>query len=122
MKKEEGELNGIIIATGTEVHTALTVAHNLKRKYDLNVRVVSMPCKELFEQQNKEYKEQILPLGYKKFVIEAGSKFGWEGYVYNENYLFTVNEFGVSGPRDQVLQYLKFDYNTIEDGIYKLMR
>lgn len=122
LKKEEGELNGIIIATGTEVHIALTVAHNLKRKYDLNVRVVSMPCKELFEQQNKEYKEQILPLGYKKFVIEAGSKFGWEGYVYNENYLFAVNEFGVSGPRDQVLQYLKFDYNTIEDGIYKLMR
>lgn len=122
VRQEDENLNGIIIATGTEVHTAILIAHNLKRKYNLNIRVVSMVCKELFEQQLKEYKEAILPRGYKKFVIEAGSKQGWEGYVYNNDYLFTVNEFGASGPRDQVATHMHFDYNTLENGIYNLLK
>lgn len=122
VKKEEGILKGIIIATGTEVSTAMLVAHNLKRKYDIDIRVVSMPCKEIFEIQSKEYKEQILPPGYKKFVIEAGAKFGWEGYVYNDTYLFTADNFGVSGSKDQVLEHMKLDYPTIENGIYNLIK
>ena len=122
VRHEEGKLAGIIIAIGTEVDTAIIVAHNIKRKYNLDLRVVSMVCRELFEQQLTEYKEAILPRGYKKFVIEAGSKLGWEGYVYNNDYLFTVDKFGVSGPRDQVLEYMKFDYNTIENGIYNLLK
>ena len=122
LEREQGNLNGIIISTGTEVSTACLVAYNLKRKYNLNVRVVSMPCMELFEKQPKEYKEQILPTGCKKIVIEAGSKFGWEKYVYNDSYLFTINTFGISGPKDQVLEYMKFDYMTIENGIYNLIR
>lgn len=119
---ENGTLDGVIIATGTEVHTAIYIAHNLKRKYDLNIRVVSMVCKELFEQQLPAYKEAIIPKGYKKFVIEAGSKQGWEGYVYSNDYLFTIDEFGVSGPRDQVLEHMHFDYNTLENGIYNLLK
>ena len=122
LEEEQGKLNGIIIATGTEVSTALLLAHNLKRKYDLNVRVVSMPCMELFEKQPKEYKESVLPVGYKKFVIEAGSKFGWEKYVYNDSYLFTIDNFGVSGPKDQVLEYMKYDYMTMENNIYNLIK
>lgn len=122
LKPEQGNLNGIIIATGTEIHTALLVAYNLKRKYDLNIRVVSMPCMELFEEQPNNYKEYVLPTGYKRFVIEAGSKFGWEKYVYNEECLFTINTFGVSGPSSQVLEYMKFDYNTIETKIYELVK
>lgn len=122
VRQENGKLDGIIIASGTEVHTAIYVAHNLKRKYDLNIRVVSMVCKELFEIQLPAYKEAILPKGYKKFVIEAGSKQGWEGYVYGDEYLFTVDQFGVSGPKDQVLEHMHFDYNTIEEGIYNLLK
>lgn len=122
LKPEQGNLNGIIIATGTEVHTALLVSYNLKRKYDLNIRVVSMPCMELFEEQPSNYKEYILPTGFKRFVIEAGSKFGWEKYVYNEQCLFTINNFGVSGPSSQVLEYMRFDYNTIETKIYELIK
>ena len=122
VRQEDGKLDGIIIASGTEIYTAFLVAHNIKRKYNLNLRVVSMVCRELFEQQLPEYKNAILPRGYKKFVIEAGSKLGWEGYVYSNDYLFTVDKFGVSGPRDQVLDYMKFDYNTIEDGIYNLLK
>ena len=122
VRQEDGKLDGIIIASGTEIYTAFLVAHNIKRKYNLNLRVVSMVCRELFEQQLPEYKNAILPRGYKKFVIEAGSKLGWEGYVYSNDYLFTVDKFGVSGPRDKVLDYMKFDYNTIEDGIYNLLK
>lgn len=120
--KEETNLKAIIIATGTEVETAITVANNLKRKYDINIRVVSMPCMEQFCIQSKEYQDEILPVGYKKFVIEAGSSFGWEKFVYNSNYLFTINNFGISGPMNEVIDHMKFDYATIENGIYNILK
>ena len=122
LKKEEGPLNGIIIATGTEISTAMNVYNNLKRKFDLNLRVVSMPCMELFLEQSKEYQDEILPLGFKKIVIEAGSSFGWEKFVYNNNYLITLDKFGVSGSKDEVLKYMNFDYNSIEERIIKLIK
>lgn len=115
-------LKGILIATGSEVSTAYIIAYNLKRKYQIELRVVSMPCMELFEQQSKEYKEQILPTEHKKIVIEAGSKFGWEKYVYHDSYLLTIDQFGASGTKDQVLKQLNFDYQTLEDKVYNLIR
>jgi len=122
LKKEEGTLNGILISTGTELSTALTVSSNLKRKFDLNLRVVSMPCMELFIKQTKAYQDEILPIGFKKIVIEAGSSFGWEKFVYNNNYLITLDKFGVSGSKDEVLKYMDFDYNSIEERIIKLIK
>lgn len=122
IRQEEGILNGIIISTGTDVHTAIHIADDLYREYKLNVRVVSMPCKELYLNQNDEYKELVLPKGYKKFVIEAGSSLGWEGFVYNEKYLITLDKFGASGTKDEVLEYMEFDYETIKNRIIELLK
>ena len=122
IEKERGPLNGIIIATGTEVHNAIHIARDLYAKYQINVRVVSMPSREIFERMPESYQEEILPKGYKKFVIEAGSKLGWEHFVYNNNYLFTVDMFGASGSKDDVYKYCHFDYETIENSILKLIR
>lgn len=122
LKKEEGNLDGIIIATGTEVNTAYILANNLKRNNDLNIRVISMPCLELFNKQSDEYKEEVLPKGYKKIVIEAGSSIGLEKFVYSEKYLITLDRFGVSGPTSEVLKHLNFDYESIEKRVLSLLR
>lgn len=122
VKKENRHLHGIIIATGSEVQTALLVAAQLQTKYKLDIRVVSMPCLELFEKQSKQYKEEILPKTVKKIVIEAGSSYSWYKYVYNEDYLITVDQFGASGTTEQVLEYCNFDFATVIEKVKNLLK
>ena len=122
VEMERGPLDGIIIATGTEVHNAIHIARDLYNEEKINIRVVSMPSRELFIKTSPEYQEQILPKGYKKFVIEAASSLGWERFVYSDKYLFTVNMFGASGTKDDVYKYCHFDYQTIKKGILDLIR
>ena len=67
-----------MIATGSEVHLALEGA----RALDANVRVVSMPCWELFEEQDDDYRESVLPASVEtRLAVEAGITFGWERYA-----------------------------------------
>ena len=117
VQKETGPLHGILIATGTEVSFAIHIAEDLEREKGIHLRVVSMPCRELFQIQTKEYRESVLPKGYKTFVIEAGSKLGWESFVYNEDYLCTIEQFGASGTKEEVLREVGFDYQTIKNRI-----
>ena len=121
LKKEQGLIDGIIIATGTEVQTAVLIAEELKTN-DLNIRVVSMPNRELFLKQDSEYKLEILPVGYKKIVIEAGSSLGWDKFVYSEKYLFTIDEYGISGSAEDVLKYMKFDFETLKNRALELFK
>lgn len=120
IRKETEKLMGIIIATGTEVHTAIRVANELYKKNHIDLRVVSMPCMELFELQNDDYKKSIIPSGLKTFVIEAGSSFGWEKYVYNNKYLITLNNFGKSGSSNEVLEHFEYTHKQITERILEL--
>lgn len=121
IRKENKKLFGIIIATGSEVSLALDIAEKLSKK-GMEIRVVSMPCMRLFEEQSKTYQEEILPIGYKTFVIERSSKFGWHKYVYNDKYIMGLDEFGYSGKTDDVLKKLRLDDHTIAKRIEKLLR
>lgn len=118
---EEKDLHGIIIATGDEARTAVRVAKALKFECGLDIRVVSMPSQELFERQNQEYKDSILPLGVRTIVIEAGSKLSWYKYVYNDKYLITIDNFGISGSKDEVLKYFNYDYESIKNRVKELL-
>lgn len=120
--QEEDHFKGIIIATGTDVHTAIYIANALKRDYQISLRVVSMPNRELFEELSEAEQEEILPKGYKKFVIEAGSSYGWEGYVYHKKYLCTLDQFGRSGNKDDVLKACSFDFNSLLEKILNIMK
>lgn len=120
IQSEKKKIDAIIIATGSEVQTAIHIANDLYREKEIDIRVVSMPIMSLFLLQTKEYQEQILPLGYKKIVIEAGSSYGWHRFVYDDKYLITVNKFGVSGTKDEVLDYFDFSYEKIKNKILKL--
>ncbi len=120
--KEREHLHGILLATGTEVHTALRVAEQLYQEQCLDIRVVSMPCMERFLEQSEELQKEILPVGVRVIVIEAASSFGWHRFVYHDRYLLTVDQFGASGTKDEVLKSCQFDYETIKERVIKLLK
>jgi transketolase len=96
-KKETGDLDLIILATGSEVQHALTVAADMS-----GARVVSMPCIEAFERQSDEYKEDVLPSSCtKRVAMEAGVTGLWYKYASK---VVGVDEFGFSAPGDIVMK------------------
>lgn len=118
---EERKLDGVIIATGEEVTLALEVLQLLKEKgYDL--RVVSMPSIERYNNLTKEEKEELLPLGVKKFVIEKGSSYSWYSFVYKDSYLFTLDKFGASGKTEEVNSFYGFTKEEISLKIEALLK
>lgn len=121
IKREDINLNGILVASGEEVDIALEVAKRLEEK-GLSLRVVSMASIEKFKKQSKEYQEQLLPLGSKVFVIEAASSYSWNSFVYNDKYLITVDEFGQSGNKDEVYTKFGFDVEIITEKIISLLK
>lgn len=93
-----------IVATGSEVSMALE-AVNISGK--TNVRVVSVLDKTLFESQEASFQKLVLGKARRVIVAEAGSKQGWEGYAKKQD-LFTLNDFGESGPATKVAEHLGF--------------
>lgn len=87
----------ILVATGSEVEIALAAADVLEQE-GAAVRVVSMPCWELFARQDEQYQREVLPRGGAKVVIEAGIRQGWDRWVGNEAAFVTIDRFGASAP------------------------
>ena len=116
LKEEEGELETILIATGSEVHLAIEAAKLLEEK-GIGTRVVSMPSFEIFEEQSQEYKKQVLPSNIKnRIAIEAGTSFGWERYVGLDGKIIAMEGFGASGPGDKLFEMYGF---TVENIVNK---
>lgn len=117
----ERKLSGILIATGEEVHLAIEVAKRLKTK-GMDVRVVSMPCIKRFEEQDQEYIDSVLPVEVRKIVIEAASSMSWNRIVFNKKYLITLDEYGTSGPKDDVYKKYGFDVDSLEEKVENLLK
>jgi len=118
--KEKEKLDAILLASGSEVEVALMAALQLNKE-GKNIRVVSMPSLELFKAMDLRYKNEVLPVGKKVIVIEAGCSHELRDLVSNGKYLITLNEFGYSGKREHVLQKMNFNINQIIDRIRKLL-
>lgn len=103
--KEADTPHVILCATGSEVSLALETARLLEEK-KLLVRVISMPCTSLFDQQDQDYKTELLgDLGNSDILrvsIEAASTFGWERYVGHRGLRFGIDHFGASAPFEQL--------------------
>ena len=99
----------VLVATGSEVSLALQAADVLEQD-GASVRVVSMPCWELFEQQDEAYQQEVLPAGVPKVVIEAGIRQGWDRWVGNDAAFITMDQFGASAPYEVL--YEKFGINV----------
>jgi len=88
----------ILIATGSELELATKAAAVLSEEGKA-VRVVSLPCWELFEEQPADYREEVLPTSCRKRVsVEAGATFGWHKYVGSEGATVGIDRFGASAP------------------------
>ena len=122
IKKEKNVCDAIIIATGSEVAIVYQIALQLEQEQGLDIRVVSMPSMELFLNQPIEYQNQLLPKGVKIFVVEAGSSYGWHQFVYDKKYLLTLDQFGTSGTKDEVLTRMNFSYEQIKNRILELLK
>ena len=110
----------IIIATGSEMHIALSAAEKLNKE-GKKVRVVNMFSTGIFEKQSAEYKEKVLPSSIKKrIVVEAGSSFGWHKYAGTDGIIIGVDSFGVSAPGDTVLANFGFTVENIINTVNKL--
>ncbi|EFR32807.1 transketolase [Peptoniphilus harei ACS-146-V-Sch2b] len=113
IKKEEGELEKIVIATGSEVSLAIEAAEGLK-----GVRVVSMPSMEMFDAQSSDYKEEILPSNItKRISLEALSSFGWHKYIGMKGMAISIDTFGASGKGAEVFERFGFTKENIRRKI-----
>lgn len=108
-----GSIQGILIATGSEVSTALEAQAELAKE-NIFVRVVSMPCFELFEQQSDDYKESVLPKKIRaRVAVEAASNFGWGSYVGLEGDTVTMRGFGASAPAGVLFKKFGFTKENV---------
>lgn len=109
----EGTPEAILIASGSEVDLAIKAKAALETE-GRKIRVVSMPCMELFEEQDQGYKEKVLPKAVKRRVaIEAGTGFGWGRYVGLEGAYVVMEGFGASGPAGQLFQHFGFTVDHV---------
>ncbi len=106
----DGEPEAIVVATGSEVHVALEGA----RQVEGNVRVVSMPCWELFENQPSDYRESVLPHGVPCVSLEAGITFGWTRWAQTS---IGIDRFGASAPYQRVLDELGITSEAVTSAL-----
>ncbi|NLZ81385.1 MAG: transketolase [Clostridiales bacterium] len=117
-KKETPD--AILIATGSEVELAVGAKAELEKE-GIDVRVVSMPSMDVFEQQSAEYKESVLPKAVRKRVaVEALSDFGWAKYVGLDGTCVAMTGFGASAPANQLFEKFGFTVENVVKAVKSL--
>lgn len=112
--------DAIIIASGSEVSLAVKARSVLLDK-GMDVRVVSMPCMDLFEKQSCEYQESVLPKAVRKRVaVEALSDFGWGKYVGLDGAYITMHGFGASAPAEQLFEKFGFTVENVVTAVLSI--
>ena len=110
MVAEDDDFDAIIIASGSEVEIALD-SKKILNEQGKKIRVVSMPCTELFEEQNTAYQEEVLPSTCRaRVAIEAGATQSWYKYVGFEGKIIGLDRFGGSAPYKEL--YAKFGISS----------
>ena len=113
--------DAIIIASGSEVSLAVDAKAELAKE-GVDVRVVSMPSMDLFEEQSAEYKESVLPKAVRKRVaVEALSDFGWYRYVGLDGTVVSMKGFGASGPAAELFKKFGFTTEAVVEAVKSVM-
>ena len=108
-------LDALIIATGSEVQYAMNAA-KMASEQGIGVRVVSMPCLEIFEEQSPKYKESVIPSAIDKvMVIEASIASAWKGYTRAKGIVIGMETFGMSAPASELFEHFGFS----DDNVFK---
>jgi transketolase len=111
---ESGSPDLILIATGTEVVLALEAGRRIAEENGTNVRVVSMPCWELFELQEADYRDEVLPPDVRaRISVEPGVALGWKQWVGDRGDSISIERFGASAPGTTVLERLGYNVDNV---------
>ncbi|MBU6459366.1 MAG: transketolase [Proteobacteria bacterium] len=108
----------ILIATGSEIELALKTQKALP---DIRIRVVSMPCTNLFDRQDNSWKESVLPEDVPCLAIEAGTADFWRKYVGLKGEVIGMTSFGESAPADKLFNYFGFTVENVSATILKMV-
>ena len=115
LQEADAPLQAVLIGTGTETSLAVEAKAMLEAK-GIGTRVVSMPCWELFEEQDAAYREAVLPSKTLKASIEAGAAFGWERHVGNGP-IIGMNSFGASAPANALYTHFGITAEALADAV-----
>jgi transketolase len=117
-----GEPRLVLIATGSEVWVALAARDRLQAD-GIGTRVVSMPCWELFEDQDQNYRDQVLPPAVPaRLAVEAATSFGWSRWVGEHGEVVSRDDFGASAPGELVLEKFGFTPDNVADRARSLLQ
>ena len=106
----------VIVATGSELQFAVDAVEPLEAA-GYAVRVISMPCRELYEAQDCAWKDALIPDSARKVVVEAGTKFGWGDIVGKKALFITQDEYGKSGPYKTLMEEMGFTSEKVAKRI-----
>jgi transketolase len=116
-----GQPQGILIATGSEVQLAVASQKALAEQ-GIHVRVVSLPSWDLFDKQPKEYRDSVIPKSIKaRLAIEMAHPFGWDRFVGDEGAVIGIETFGASAPGDRVIKEYGFTVENVVSQFKKLL-
>ena len=105
-----------------EVELIMKVKEELIKE-DIDVRVVSMPCMELFDAQSDEYKSSVLPNDIRaRVAVEAGSPDNWYKYVGLDGKVIAMTTFGASGPFDKLLVKFGFTVENVVNAVKQVIK
>jgi transketolase len=113
--------DAIIIATGSEVAVALAARDELA-KQGVAARVVSMPCWELFAEQDAAYRESVLPAArWERVSVEAGTTFGWRQHVGDRGATVGIDRYGASAPGELIMEKLGITPANVAAAVRRLL-
>ncbi len=126
LAEAEGKRQAILMATGSEVSVALA-AKALLEADGIGTRVVSMPCWELFEEQDEKYRRKVLPAGPVRVAVEAGIRFGWDRWLFGErgkrekSGFVGMHGFGASAPAGTLYEHFGITAEQTAEKVKKLL-
>ena len=114
--------DAILIASGSEVSLSIEAKEALAKE-GIDVRVVSMPCMDIFEKQPDEYKEKVLPKAVRaRVAVEALSEFGWGKYVGLDGKTICLDRFGASAPADVLFKEFGFTVENVVKAVKEVIK
>lgn len=122
VSEAKGKPEGLILATGSEVHLAVQ-AQELLASEDIHVNVVSMPSWDRFNAQPDSYKNQVLPPTLtKRLAVETGASLGWDQYIGSEGRTITIDRFGASAKAEKVLEAYGFTAEHVAETMKQVLK
>lgn len=110
----------IIIATGSEIGLAMAAQKTLAES-GIAVRVVSMPCTNIFDRQDQAYRDSVLPKGIVRVAVEAGVTDYWRKYVGLEGDVIGIDRFGESAPAEKLFEYFGFTVENVVNAVKRVI-